>query len=81
MAGTDRDKALDMALANIEKQYGKGSVMRLGDEIRAPLEVIPTGSIALDIALGLGGLDIDAFADYLPTVSPYTPGALTRITQ
>src|SRR5881398_2180071 len=56
MAGTDRDKALDMALANIEKQYGKGSVMRLGDEIRAPLEVIPTGSIALDIALGLGGL-------------------------
>src|SRR6059058_6203264 len=56
MAGTDRDKALDMALANIEKQYGKGSVMRLGDEISAPLEVIPTGSIALDIALGLGGL-------------------------
>ena len=56
MAAADRDKALDIALANIEKQYGKGSVMRLGDEIRAPLEVIPTGSIALDIALGLGGL-------------------------
>ena len=56
MAATDRDKALDIALANIEKQYGKGSVMRLGDEIRAPLEVIPTGSITLDIALGLGGL-------------------------
>jgi recombination protein RecA len=56
MAGTDREKALDIALGNIEKQYGKGSVMRLGDEIRAPLEVIPTGSIALDIALGLGGL-------------------------
>ena len=81
MAAADRDKALDIALANIEKQYGKGSVMRLGDEIRAPLEVIPTGSIALDIALGLGGLDIDAFADHLTAVSPYTPGPLTRITQ
>src|SRR3954454_3550275 len=55
MAG-DREKALDVALAQIEKQFGKGSVMRLGDETRAPLEVIPTGSIALDVALGLGGL-------------------------
>ena len=56
MAGGDRDKALDAALANIERQFGKGSVMRLGDETRAPLEVIPTGAIALDVALGLGGL-------------------------
>ena len=56
MAGGDREKALDVALANIEKQFGKGSVMRLGDETRAPLEIIPTGSIALDVALGLGGL-------------------------
>src|SRR6187402_698698 len=56
MAGGDREKALDAALANIERQFGKGSVMRLGDETRAPLEVIPTGAIALDIALGLGGL-------------------------
>jgi recombination protein RecA len=55
MAG-DRDQALNVALAQIEKQFGKGSVMRLGDETRAPLEVIPTGSIALDVALGLGGL-------------------------
>ena len=53
MAGGDRDKALDAALANIERQFGKGSVMRLGDETRAPLEVIPTGSIALDVALGV----------------------------
>jgi recombination protein RecA len=52
----DRDKALDLALAQIEKNYGKGSVMRLGDEGRAPIEVIPTGSIALDVALGIGGL-------------------------
>jgi recombination protein RecA len=56
MAGDDRLKALDAALLTIEKQYGKGSVMRLGDETRAPLDVIPTGAIALDVALGLGGL-------------------------
>src|SRR5437588_8697071 len=56
MAGFDRDKALTTALAQIEKQHGKGAVMRLGDETRAPIEVIPTGSIALDVALGIGGL-------------------------
>ena len=52
----DKSKALDAALAQVKKQYGEGSVMRLGDETRAPLEIIPTGSISLDIALGLGGL-------------------------
>ncbi|HEX9226755.1 recombinase RecA [Arthrobacter sp. YAF34] len=55
-AAPDRQKALDAALAQIDKQFGKGSVMRLGDEVRAPIEVIPTGSIALDVALGIGGL-------------------------
>src|SRR5215813_537003 len=52
----DRDKALETALAQIERQFGRGSVMRLGDEARAPIEVIPTGAISLDIALGIGGL-------------------------
>ena len=52
----DREKALAIALAQIEKQCGKGSVMRLGEEGRAPVEVISTGSIALDVALGIGGL-------------------------
>jgi recombination protein RecA len=52
----DRDKSLEMALAQIERQFGKGSVMRLGEGARAPVEVIPTGSIALDVALGIGGL-------------------------
>jgi recombination protein RecA len=52
----DRDKALESALLQIERQFGKGSIMRLGDETRVPVEVIPTGSIALDVALGLGGL-------------------------
>ena len=52
----DRDKALEAALVQIERQFGKGSVMRLGDHPRVPIDVIPTGSIALDVALGLGGL-------------------------
>ena len=56
MAGPDREKALEMALAQIDKSFGKGSVMRLGDEVRVPIGVIPTGSIALDVALGIGGL-------------------------
>ncbi len=56
MAEADRNKALDNALAQIERNHGKGSVMRLGDRGRVPVEVIPTGSIALDIALGIGGL-------------------------
>jgi recombination protein RecA len=54
--GGDRDKSLETALAQIERQFGKGSIMRLGDEGRAPIEVIPTGAIALDVALGIGGL-------------------------
>jgi recombination protein RecA len=55
-AAPDREKALELALTQIDKNFGKGSVMRLGDESRAPIEVIPTGSIALDVALGIGGL-------------------------
>jgi recombination protein RecA len=56
VAGPDRDKALDLALAQIDKQFGKGSVMRLGERPVIQMAVIPTGSIALDIALGVGGL-------------------------
>jgi recombination protein RecA len=56
MTAPDREKALALALAQIEKNHGKGSVMRLGDEVRAPIGVTPTGSIALDVALGVGGL-------------------------
>ena len=53
----DKKKALDAALAQIEKQYGKGSVMKLGDSsANMNIEVIPTGSLSLDIALGLGGV-------------------------
>ncbi|MCR8675104.1 recombinase RecA [Micrococcus sp. HG099] len=52
----DREKALEAALAQIDKQFGKGSVMRLGDQTQMPVEVIPTGSVAMDVALGIGGL-------------------------
>ena len=52
----DRDKALESALLHLEKQFGKGTVMRLGDQAVVPIDVIPTGSIALDVALGIGGL-------------------------
>jgi recombination protein RecA len=54
--GGDREKSLETALAQIERQFGRGAIMRLGDETRTPIEVIPTGSIALDVALGIGGL-------------------------
>ena len=52
----ERDKALDMALAQIDKQYGKGSIMRLGEKAHVGVEAISTGALSLDLALGLGGL-------------------------
>ena len=52
----DRQKALDTALAQIDRQFGKGSIMRLGDQSAQKVKVIPTGSVALDVALGIGGL-------------------------
>ena len=55
-ATTERQKALETALAQIERQFGKGSVMKMSDRANQIVEVIPTGSIALDIALGIGGL-------------------------
>ncbi len=52
----ERDKALDMALGQIEKQFGKGSVMKMGEKGSLSIESIPTGALALDLALGIGGL-------------------------
>jgi recombination protein RecA len=52
----DRDKALDLALANIEKQFGKGSLMKLGDAAAVNIGAIPTGALSLDLALGIGGI-------------------------
>jgi recombination protein RecA len=52
----DKEKALDMALGQIEKQFGKGSVMKMSDKGSMAVESIPTGALALDVALGIGGL-------------------------
>ena len=78
--GSDRAKALDTALAQIERQFGKGSVMRLGEEGRPPIDVIPTGSIALDVALGIGGLPRGRVVEvYGPESSGKTTVALHAI--
>ena len=77
---SDREKALDTALAQIDRQFGKGSVMRLGSDDRAPVEVIPTGSIALDVALGIGGLPRGRIIEvYGPESSGKTTVALHAI--
>ncbi|MDX1294238.1 MAG: ATPase domain-containing protein, partial [Hyphomonas sp.] len=55
-SGVDKQKALETALGNIERSFGKGSVMRLGDKRVMDVEAVPTGSLGLDIALGIGGL-------------------------
>ena len=52
----EREKALEMALGQIEKQYGKGSVMKMGEKSSMDVESVPTGALSLDIALGIGGL-------------------------
>ena len=55
-APSDKQKALETAISQIEKQFGKGAVMRLGQNATMNVEAIPTGSLSLDMALGIGGL-------------------------
>jgi recombination protein RecA len=82
MAAPDRDKALELAMAQIDKNFGKGSVMRLGDEARVPIAVIPTGSIALDVALGIGGLPRGRVVEiYGPESSGKTTVALHAVAE
>ena len=52
----DKKRAIETAMSQIEKMYGKGSIMRLGDQTNLSVDVVPTGSLALDVALGVGGL-------------------------
>ena len=76
----DRDKALEAALVQIERQFGKGSVMRLGADTYVPVEVIPTGSISLDVALGIGGLPRGRIVEiYGPESSGKTTVALHAV--
>ena len=79
----DKEKALEAALAYIEKQYGKGSIMRLGDESAdANIEVIPTGCLTLDMALGVGGFPRGRIIEiYGPESSGKTTVALHAIAE
>src|SRR5688572_32913609 len=52
----EKDRALEMALGQIEKSFGKGAIMRMGDDTREAIDAIPTGSLSLDMALGVGGI-------------------------
>ena len=61
---TDKKKALETALRQIEKSFGKGAVMRMGDRPALNIEAIPTGSLALDAALGVGGFVVENEEDF-----------------
>ena len=65
----ERDKMLDVALAQVEKQYGRGAIMRLGEHpMGQGVSVIPTGSLALDLALGIGGAGVVLILKVVPSV-------------
>ena len=79
---SERQKALDAALAQIEKQYGKGSVMRLGENIKMNVDAVPTGSMALDAALGISGLPRGRIVEiYGPEASGKTTLALHAVAE
>jgi recombination protein RecA len=82
MSDKDRTKALEAAISQIEKQFGKGSIMRLGAEGNPEIAVIPTGSIGLDIALGIGGFPRGRVIEiYGPESSGKTTLALNAVAQ
>ncbi|MDW1965388.1 recombinase RecA [Vibrio sp. Vb0587] len=79
---TDKSKALESALSQIEKQFGKGSIMRLGDNRTMDIETVPTGSLSLDIALGAGGLPMGRIVEiYGPESSGKTTLTLELVAQ
>src|SRR5690625_950100 len=79
---SDKQKALDEALRKIEKQFGKGSVMKLGEEAERKIDTIPSGSLALDVALGIGGYPKGSVIEiYGPESSGKTTVALHAIAE
>lgn len=79
---SDRRAALDMALRQIEKQFGKGSIMKLGESTHMQVEIVPSGSLALDIALGTGGLPKGRIIEvYGPESSGKTTVALHAVAE
>ena len=83
MANEDKKRALDAAIAKLEKDFGKGTVMRLGDpSAQVAVETIPTGSLSLDLALGLGGVPKGRIVEiYGPESSGKTTVALHMIAE
>jgi recombination protein RecA len=80
--GNDRQKALDLAMAQIEKDFGKGAVMRLGDDDRPPMRVISSGNIAINVALGIGGFPRGRVVEiYGPESSGKTTVALHAVAE
>jgi len=77
---SDRHKALELALSQIEKQFGKGSIMKLGAHVKADVDTIPTGALTLDVALGVGGLPRGRVVEIFgPEASGKTTLTLTAI--
>ena len=82
MSDKDRSKALEVAISQIEKQFGKGAIMRLGSEGITEIQVIPSGSIGLDAALGIGGYPRGRVVEiYGPESSGKTTLALNAVAQ
>ncbi|MEE8603366.1 recombinase RecA [Euzebya tangerina] len=82
MAASDREKALDVALGAIEKQFGKGAIMRMGEGVTQKVATIPTGAIGLDVALGIGGFPRGRVCEiYGPESSGKTTVALHAIAE
>ena len=79
-ANAEKAKALQVALAQIEKQFGKGSIMKLGSHVKVDIEIIPTGALTLDLALGIGGLPRGRVVEIFgPEASGKTTLTLTAI--
>lgn len=82
MANDERQKALDAAISQIQKSYGQGSIMKLGDSVSMNVETIPTGSLSLDIALGAGGIPRGRIIEiYGPESSGKTTVALHMVAE